>query len=481
MNLKNEFLAVSSACLIVLFASGCDGTGSPIGKTGDSKPPAANVASPAPGNGPGTNPVTSLPVGINEPSQRAKTDQRMAELKRQAKIFAELPANATPDQLHVAINSVFNGAIQADLYRHVDYRGESVNSLIPSNSMNTYNLAFFGTFVRMFSENPGILKGKPKRGFNPIILNNMVRVLLEKAIPVAPNGVLLLPNKPGVRIAALAPDLEARESQTNMRLFAVSETRGFIQFMGPFMRPVSETVFMGPNGEAVGGRQAQNAFATYAHLTPQMRAGTLTAQAYDSSQFPIGVPGEDELGLLDCFRFLFDGDFDDAQSCFKSSGQEMLAKAIGTGKDGLISATRGGAVGAGGGAVVAGMGAGPGAVYGALTNAVTVIYNAYFKKEKLSPNALRRLQFFVETYTYSPTVKGEILPKSANGGWVVTRDGLIREARQTDGNSWMALDALGNPIQMQRSVGINAISTMDDGSGFKLLERYENPVPAPQK
>jgi hypothetical protein len=134
-------------------------------------------------------------------------------------------------------------------------------------------------------------------------------------------------------------------------------------------------------------------------------------------------------------------------------------------KDLIESGARGAAGGALIGSVFPGVGTGAGAAYGALMNVLMVGYNAFLRKEQISPNQMRRLAFFVEQYTFRPTAYGELLPKK--GYWMVNNKGYIRRydldlasdgriSKDASGNMRAyALDVAGNWIKKNQFARVN--------------------------
>ena len=94
----------------------------------------------------------------------------------------------TPDSIQIALSEIF----RQQLYKHLQWDNTSIREFLPGIDLSMMESAFFGSVVRFISESPA-LGGNYERGFQPRIWNNIIRVMMERSIPMTPDGVLLLP------------------------------------------------------------------------------------------------------------------------------------------------------------------------------------------------------------------------------------------------------------------------------------------------
>ena len=361
-------------------------------------------------------------------------------------------AGESYEAMMVAISEIF----RQEVYRKLNVGNNGTTAdWLPSTDLTTLQAAFFGTVVRFISENPA-LGGSFERGFKPVIWNAIVKVMFERTIPMTPDGVLLLPNTSNLRLTALAPELKANGSSHKARLFLIDSEN---QLVGPDMLPIESNGFETLDGKVVSIGNFSDEFGSYANLQESILSSAVEFKYNPNAKHSNEQEGDDDYGLTDCFRFLAEGKREEARACFKKLKLDYLVRGVDLTKDLVSTGTRGSVVGAGIGSIFPGMGTGAGAAYGAFTNMVMVVYNSFLKKEKISPNALRRLQVFVSTYAFAPTVYGEILPKQ--GAWGVTKEGVIRRTTRI-GDAQVALDVLGNPILRRQTVRITEGASFSD-------------------
>jgi hypothetical protein len=350
------------------------------------------------------------------------------------------------DAAEIALSELF----RQEVYKNLSYNGDSFSGLLPQTDLNVLQSAFFGTVVRFLSENPA-LGGDFSRGFEPRIWNNIVRVMMERVIPMTPDGVLLLPTRPGARLAVLSPDLEAKGMTAQARIFLVDKQQ---QLLGPSMTPIKLKSFETLDGLGdMGVGSGWDDFAQGAQLQDQVSTQAVFVSSSKAEQDRIVIAGDEDYNLFDCFSLVAAGKGDDARLCFQKAGEHTLARAVELTLDVGETSARGAAAGAMVGWMMPGIGPAAGAAYGALTNVLMVGYNAFLKKEKISPNTMRRLMYFFSKHTYVPDVNGEIKVKPGMGRWVVTQNGLIRQATEIGGRL-VALDINGDLITRERTVQI---------------------------
>jgi hypothetical protein len=250
--------------------------------------------------------------------------------------------------------------------------------------------------------------------------------------------------------------------------------------IGPNMRPRVGTASVGIDGQVYQDANTEEFVSLAGLMTTKnssslkvTMAGTSTA---DLLQSRTELFGETEQSLMACFQMLIRGEFEFAKDCFKKAGSRNLADATDFAKDAGIGAVRGGVAGGVTGAFVGGIGAGPGAAYGAFANVLTVAYNSFFRKEKLSLNQMNAIYTCVMNHSVMPTETGELLPK--RGKWYRTSGGLIRQGSMqvietTPGKFAkvpMMIDLGGNVIK--KPVGFR-LSNGSEASGIKVLSRDE--------
>lgn len=362
------------------------------------------------------------------------------------------------DTAEIALSEIF----RQEVYANLSIRGESVGDFLPSTNLTILQSAFFGTIVRFLSENPA-LGGDYARGFDPRIWKNIVKVMMERVVPMTPDGVLLLPTRPGAKLAVLSSELRAKGMASNARLFMVDKENNLL---GPTMTPIKLKSFETIDGEGdmmVGSGFEDFSAATQLQKEVNTNGVMVSANSVGRSADRIVIRGEEDYSLVDCFSLVASGKKEEAKACFDKAGEYALSRAVDITLDVGETAARGAAAGALIGTVMPGIGSGAGAAYGALTNVLMVGYNAFLKKEKISPNTLRRLAYFIDKHTYIPNSNGEIMIKPGMR-WVVTNKGVIRQGINFGGRL-VAADINGNPIMRDRTVQIS------QGAAFSFPER----------
>jgi hypothetical protein len=243
------------------------------------------------------------------------------------------------------------------------------------------------------------------------------------------------------------------------------------QLIGPDLNPLSVTGIQMADGSVrtLGNTAAE--FGDYAHLGTDVFGKSLFLDPQPLSVRVKYDSKDEEFTLAQCFRFAADGASasESARDCFRNAGAQALADGVDLAKEVAVGGARGAAVGFVGGFLMPGIGNAAGAAVGAVTNIFAVFYNAFLRKEKISPNDIRRLMDFIAMYTYQPTYYGEVLPKY--GQWYVTSNGVIRTATEfgndNAGNAQYAnLDITGNFIRCNQSVRVNV-----SGGSFVLPSR----------
>lgn len=362
-----------------------------------------------------------------------------------------------PIATKIAVESILNEEL---IYRTV-YRDKALKDLIPFNEMDGLEAAWFGAITRFISENPGLFGGNPNRGYNPKILKSMIRVFRERAIPMTSDGILLPPRN-GLELRVLANEVTASGALKGARLFLVDKQG---QIIGPDMRPLTQTAFETLDGDTVSLGNQIDEFARYANLQETLRTQGLRVKALETPPNDNQPVDPEEHTWGQCMGLAADEKYGEAAACFKAAGQETLAAGAELAQDLAATAGRGAVGGAIVGSAFPGIGTSAGAAYGALGNMLGVLYNAFLRKESVTPQAMRDLMDFMSRYTFSPSVYGEVLPK--NGQWAVTKAGFVRRVTEFNGKL-VLLDVLGNPVTKTTAITVA-------GDRFRSVPGSEQP------
>lgn len=350
-----------------------------------------------------------------------------------------------PGQGSILASSTFEGVFDRELREKLAYRGDTINSLLGPNfntlPISTVDGIWFSAAVGFLSENPAIFGGNPNRGARRPIFNAIVKVMMEKAVPMTPYGTMGTPPS-GYNIRFFGtPILEENIGKLGVRhekgrIFLVNSSR---QIVKTDLQPWTSTRIQTLSKKGVGLGSMESDFFEAARISPEMKSSFIPAPPNYRSELP--PVDEIDVKLTECLRKFLAMEQGTVQ-CIEDWYKVTFPIAKKLGEDLLVTAVRGAIVGAAVGAPVGGIGAGPGAALGAINNMLKVVWNS-FKGEKLSPQAYRELEKFFYRYTIRPTPYGELIAGHGRGQWIVTEDFKVMRAIVIDGE-YAPLDIDGN-------------------------------------
>ncbi len=379
---------------------------------------------------------TATATTAPEPKKSIFTSEEPTELERQYREEARR-YNVSSEQQDLNFSSIYEGIITDQVVRKAQVGGTGVVDALPkgSNSVLTLNDlqgAFFGSMVRFISEHPA-LGGNPDRGFEPKIIGSILNVYFQYAVPVTPDGVLLLPQSTSMAIAS-HPKHATQQALANgdwddVAVKLVDAKTG--EILDKSLRPRGETGYETIDGQIVVPGSLTSDFLSLAQLSSVFNAGSLQVASVTDSSPRAYFQQLVDYSLSKCFTYVAGGDMEKSSACFSGLGKEVLAEGVKLSKNLINTGIRGGATGAVGGTLVPGVGSAGGAIYGAFTNMITVIYNSYFRKEKVTPHDIQNVIDWVMRQTTAPTETGDLLPM--HGRWYRDSTGVIRQAMTEGG------------------------------------------------
>ena len=407
--------------------------------------------------------------------------------------FDAMSAGATPATPN-GYQAAFDAIWSTEINKSVTYRGFNLNNAIRPNNLTSVQGMWMSTATKFISENEGFLGGKSNRGFKPKILAAVVQVMTERSIPITPEGILLLPPTRGTELRVIDGQFTERHAggiSSGLRVFLTNSAG---EQLGPDLRRHGPEAIRGANGETIFTDSSRDDYVNYFNLGSILTSKFMRVSQPNASSADVIDPTTGaEAALSDCFAQVAAIDLeavfstDPTQSgpaqaqikaaaqCFRDFGSSELAVGLETLKQSAITALRGFIVGAGVGSVVPGVGTLTGGVMAASGNILVVLYNTYFKKEKITPPMLRNLHDFFEANTYTPTYSGEVLPR--HGRWMmgdgdaVVRLGSVVRDYDTGAKVLVTMTRDGARLKAAQPLQIM------NGLGVRSVKRPAAPVP----
>jgi hypothetical protein len=420
------------------------------------------------------HPGTSLACGSAKPEEKSGAQPALT-----AKMLESPQSLETFDSLGMLVNSV----IQSELMQRdaILFHGQQLSNIVPSGSLvrSTMQGALLGGLTSALSENPKLFGGNPNRGYRPKIWKAMVRAYMSRTIMMTSDGVLLDgPQGLEIRMDPSRAQATRNGNYSGADLYLCNENGSLI---GPSMKPIQLPGYQMAEEDGIDPLGSQwTDMVHYGNLQSMMKGAsvTLTTARADLS-LPALNDGDDEetRTLSECFNMAASEKWKEAAECFKSVGWVRLGEGALLGKDLTITGARGAAVGAVVGSIVPGWGTASGAVLGAASNMMSVMYNAFLKKEKITQKQIQNLMDVFALYGYAPTAYGQLLPRPGTR-WLVSGN-TARLVTAIDGKLVQA-DVLGRPIMKPQSVRLSGAATQAIGTGVST-NAPASVTPAPGK
>lgn len=372
---------------------------------------------------------------------------------------------ADPAGMKVLVDSIAS----EEMILRLSYRDHALKNLVPNSEMDGLEAAWFGAITHFLTENPAIFGGSFDRGFEPKIWNAMVKVFRDRSIPMTTDGILL-PPRAGLELRVYGGEKTPSGAIQGARLFLVDKHG---QLVGPSLRPLTQTGIQTLDGDVIGVGNITEEFFRSAGISLEMMRNNSVEIRNVAVQTTAEIAGNDPITYTwgQCLALAADNKFSEASACFSAAGNATLASAASLGSDLAITGLRGALGGAVVGSAFPGIGASAGAAYAALANMLSVVYNAFLRKENISPAQINALMDVMANFTFSPTYYGEVQPKV--GLWGITKAGYIRRVtKDLATGKFELLDVQGNPVVGQQAYVLN-------GQKFTTAPAAGTAAPAP--